>query len=81
MLQNPPERSIAKKTREIVLGWSAAASTKGLGGYYLSGSQTSPLPESAFSITLSAYHTKTKEHINTEEMRAVEQVLCTWEDN
>ena len=78
VLKNPPERSIAQKTREVVLAWFDAASTKDLGGYYLSGSQTSPLPESAFSITLPPHLTKTKEHINTEAMRAVEQVLLYW---
>ena len=78
VLKHPPERSIAQKTREVVLAWSDAASTKGLGRYYLSGSQTSPLPESAISITLPPHLTKTKEHINTQEMRAVEQVLLYW---
>ena len=58
--------------------WSNAASTKGLGGYSLSGSQTSPLPESALAITLPPHLMKTKEHINTEEMGAVEQVLLYW---
>ena len=74
VLQNPPERAIARKTREVVLAWSDAASRKGLRGYSLSGSQTSPRPESAFSITLPPYLAKDKEHINKGEMRAVEQV-------
>ena len=78
VLQNLPERSIAQKTREVVLAWSDATSTKGLGRYYLSRSQTSPLPESAFSISRPPHLTKTKEHINTEEMRAVEQVFLYW---
>ena len=37
-----------------------------------------PSPGSAFSITLSTSVTRAREHINTKEMRAVEQALLHW---
>ena len=75
VLQNTPERSIATRMREVIMAWSDAASTKGLGAFYISTTQTSPHPESAFSIAFPGYLARAREHINTQEMRAVEQVL------
>ena len=78
ILRNAPERSIAQTTRETVLAWSDAASTKGLGGFYLCGKQSTPEPDAAFAITPPSHLVERSEHINTREMRAVEQVLLYW---
>jgi len=51
ILRNAPERSIAQRTRETVLPWSDAASTKGLGGFYLCGKQLTLEPDAAFPIS------------------------------
>ena len=77
-LRHPPERSIATRRREVIRAWSDAASTQGLGGYYLSQSQVHHEPDSAFSIPIPLSIAKGREHINMEEMRAVEQVLLHW---
>ena len=37
-----------------------------------------PRPEAAFAISIPGYLAKVHEHINTQEMRAVEQVLLYW---
>jgi len=78
VLQYPPERSIATRRQEAIRAWSDAASTQGLGGYYLSQSQKHPEPDSAFSIPIPLPIAKGREHINTQEMRAFEQVLLHW---
>ena len=73
-----PERSISNTERERILAWSDTASTKGLGAFYLRQNQLHPQPDSAFSIPLPRSLLKGQEHINTQEMRAVEQVLLHW---
>ena len=78
VLRIAPERSIAKRMREVVSAWSDVASTKGLGAFYISETQASPLPESAFAIALPSHLANINEHINTQEMRTVEQVLLHW---
>jgi len=77
-LSRAPARSIAKRKREVIRAWSDAASTKGLGAFYLSENQSYPERDTAFSIPLPASLAKGREHINTQEMRAVEQVLLHW---
>ena len=78
VLRHSPERSITLKKREVILAWSDASSTKGLGAFYLSGTEMTPRPEAAFAISIPGYLAKVHEHINTQEMRAVEQVLLYW---
>ena len=88
-----PERSISHKTRETISLWSDASCTKGLGAFYIDNREAVPLgsnqqaskqvlaqpqPGSAFSISLPRYIYKAREHINTKEMRAVEQALLYW---
>ena len=78
LLSSPPERSILTRQREQVLTWSDASSTRGLGGFYLRSNDSYPEPGSAFSIPLPRHLSRSREHINTQEMRAVEQVLLYW---
>jgi len=77
----PPERSIENTRRDVIQAWSDAAGTKGLGGYYISPNQAQPEPGAAFSIPIPYSIARGKEHINTQEMRAVEQVLLHWGKN
>lgn len=78
VLSDAPQRSIALHTREIICTWSDAASTKGLGAYFTSPAQPYPQPDSVLSIALPYLATQANEHINTQEMRAVEQILLYW---
>ena len=93
VLNIQPERSIIRQARTLVSLWTDASGTKGLGAYYTIGQEeplagnssspnnpifTQPIPGRAFSITLPRYITRTSEHINTKEMRAVEQALLHW---
>ena len=78
VLQHSPERSIAPRSGDVIRAWSDAASTQGLEGYYLRQGQRHPEPNSAFSIPLPLSIAKGREHINTQEMRAVKQVLLYW---
>jgi len=78
VLKKTPERSIAMKERDVVLAWSDAASTHGLWAFFIDSTQNAPQPGSAFSITFRHHIAKAREHINTQEMRAVEQVLLHW---
>ena len=92
-LKHHPERSIELEDREIVMVWSDAAATKGLGAFYIDkrvanclGTSPSdcgnpceqPYPKAAFSIPLPKFLRRKREHINTMEMRAVEQALLYW---
>ena len=77
-LAGKPERSILTRVRQTISTWSDTASTKGLGGYYTCETQPLPQPDSVFAIILSNNPTRQREHINTQEMRAVEQVLLYW---
>jgi len=78
ILSESPERSIRTRDRNIIRTWTDAASKKGLGGYFLQEGETIPQPGAAFSIRLPRHLGRTKEHINTQEMRAVEQALLYW---
>ena len=93
VLKLEPERSILTQQRQILTMWSDASGTKGLGAYYILGGdweprvrspQTmvapshNPMPGMAFFISLPRYITRTCEHINTKEMRAVQQALLHW---
>jgi len=78
VLSDNPQRSIALQRREIIRTWSDAASTKGLGAYYTCLSLPYPQAHSVLSIALPNSTIHTREHINTEEMRAVEQILLYW---
>lgn len=78
VLSQNPERSIRRREQNKVLTWSDAASTKGLGAFYLYPGELHPQPGAAFSIPLPRQLAQPREHINTQEMRAVEQVLLHW---
>ena len=77
-LMHPPERSIATRRREVIRCWTDAASTRGLGGFYLTHGQARPEQNAAFSIAIPQSLANGREHINTQEMRAVEQMLLYW---
>lgn len=77
-LSEAPERSIADTKGNIMRVWSDAASTNGLGAFYLSPNQHKPDPDAAFCIPLPRSVATPREHINTTEMRGVEQVLLHW---
>ena len=70
--------SILTRQREQVLTWYDASSTRGLGGFYLRRNESHPVPGAAFSIPLPRHLARSREHINTQEMRSVEQVLLYW---
>ena len=78
MLSHSPERSISNSGRDIVSVWTDVASTKGLGAFFLRSGERSPHSGSAFSIHLPRHLMRAREHINTQEMRAVEQALLYW---
>jgi len=82
-----------KEEQSRVRMWSDASGTKGLGAFYITEHNTGlssqspaiivsqalpPRPGAAFSISLPHYIFKTREHINTKEIRAVEQALLHW---
>ena len=88
-----PEQSIKRRDRETISLWSDAAGRKRLGTFYMDSSQNkggggkpdtrqnfcpTPLPSAAFSIPLPPYLRRMNEHINTKEIRAVEQALLYW---
>ena len=77
-LRHPPGRSITTTRGKVIRAWSDAASTQGLEGYYLSQSQVHPEPDSAFTIPIPLSIAKGREHLNTQEMCAVKQVLLHW---
>jgi hypothetical protein len=62
--------------------YSDASSLKGLGGYFLRGNETTAelTVEKAFSVALPRHllQRRPTEHINTRELRAVEQCLLHW---
>jgi len=78
VLSGAPEWFIATHARETIFIWTDAASSKGLGAFYTMNTQLTPQPESAFSILLLTSQTHAREHINTLEMRAVEQAILYW---
>jgi len=93
VLARAPEWSIQQERRDTVALWSDASGTKGLGAFYTRpkrgerGGKSSPnsnpetrvpVPGHSTSISLPCYLNKNKEHINTKEMRAVEQALLLW---
>ena len=80
-LWQPRERSIARRRRTVIRPWFNAASTQGLGGYSLSQSQVQSELHSAFSIVILLSIAKGRDHINTQDMRAVEQVPLHWASN
>jgi len=78
VLKTTPEHSIAMRKHDVVLAWSDTASTQGLGAFFIDSTQEAPQPGSAFSISFSHHIAKAREHINTQDMRAVKQVLLHW---
>ena len=78
VLKKTPERSIAMRKHDVILAWSDAASAQGLGAFFIDSTQETPQPRSAFSIRFPHHIAKTREHINTQGMRAVEQFLLHW---
>jgi len=77
LITEPGEIYPSLETNEI-LTWSDAASTKGLGAFYLHPGELHPQPRAASSIPLPRQLAQPRKHINTQEMRAVEQVLLHW---
>ena len=77
-LARNPQRSIALWKRKIICTWSDAASTKGLGAYYTCPARPYPQLDLVLSIALPSPRVHAIEHINTEEMRAAEQILLYW---
>ena len=73
-----PERAISNSDKDIVAAWTDTVSTKGLGTIFLRSGECNPHPGSAFSIHLPRHLMRAREHINTQEMRAVEQTLLYW---
>jgi len=67
-------------TREsgTISAWTEGASSGGLGASYTRETQTSVNPDSGFSIPLHTTAPEVREHINTLEMRAVEQAMLYW---
>lgn len=78
VLSGTPERSITTRDRETILAWTDAASSKGLGAFYISTTQPTVQPSSAFSLALPTTLTQAKHHINYLEMQAVEQTILYW---
>ena len=86
----PPVRSIRGEMRDVIYLWTDASGMKGLGAYYTHGTSTAranqkpnssiqqPQPGKAFSIPLPRHIWRKQEHINTKELRAVEQSLLHW---
>ena len=73
--------SIIKQTKYQNDTWNQPVPitvTKGLGAFYTSRIGQQPKPDTAFSISLPSYIARAREHINTKEMRAVEQALLYW---
>ena len=78
VLSRVPQRSIAKRNMEVIYAWSDVASSGGIGAFYTTESQPHPQAESAFSNPFPYRLTKFQEHINTQEIHGVEQVLLHW---
>ena len=78
VLKLAPQKSIKVQIRETISTWTDAASTKGLGAFFTSIEQPIPQPNSAFCLALPRHLVRKREHINTQEMRAVEQALLYW---
>lgn len=93
LLALAPERSIQKIKRHNIYLWSDASRTKGPGAYFTTADRartevgtsqgssiavSHPIPGAAFSISLPRFINRNNEHINTKEMRAVEQALLHW---
>lgn len=91
-----PERTIQHRKRDTIALWSDASTIKGLGAFYISTRMTEPgietfhtskispphpFPGAAFSMSIPRYISRNREHINTKEMRAVEQALLHWGRN
>jgi len=64
--------------RDVIQAWSDAAGRNGLGGSYISPNQAQREPGAPFSISILYSITQGKEYINTQQMRAVEQLLLPW---
>jgi len=77
-LAHNPQWSIALRKWKIIRTWSDATSTKGLGAYYTCPARPYPQPDSVLSIALPSPRVHAREHINTEEMPAAEQILLYW---
>ena len=78
VLKQAPHRSIKLRIRETISTWTDVASTKGLGAFFTSEREPTPQPDSAFCLVLPSHFARRREHINTQEMRAVEQALLYW---
>lgn len=90
VVETAPVRSIRGDRRDVIYLWTDASGTKGLGAYYtceISTAQTNhkpnsctrqPQPGRAFSIPLPRHIWRKREHINIQELRAVEQALLHW---
>lgn len=77
------ERLFLPMARKEFAMWTDAAGTKGIGGYYIPGDSRENdwqrvCLTRAFALALPRHIENKREHINTKEMRAVEQGLLRW---
>lgn len=75
------ERRFLPVARQQYVMWTDASGLKGLGGYYQAlgcDHQKDIQPAEAFMLALPRHIEHRNEHINTKEMRAVEQGLLRW---
>ena len=77
------ERLFLPTSRNQVSMWTDAAGSQGIGGYFITGDPGAYCPRKlcltqAFALAFPRHIQKKKEHINTKEMRAVEQGLLRW---
>jgi len=78
VLRGEPRRSIPTREQETISTWADGSCTKGIGAFYKCATQPLPQVDSAFAIELPSNLSRRREHINTQEMRAVEQGLLHW---
>ena len=81
------ERVFMPQARKNFAMWTDAAGLKGLGGYFIANPDKCGTaahhpgliqPEEAFMVALPRHIDQRQEHINTKEMRAVEQGILRW---
>jgi hypothetical protein len=77
LLPTSPATRFLRRDRTTIFAWSDASGTKGMGVYYrLPNQDLHHITESQVFSAQSPRHIQQKrEHINTKEMRAVEQCL------
>ena len=75
------ERRFMPVDQRIIAMWTDASGLNGLGGYFIAEQSRSTKdirPTEAFMLAVPRQIQRMQEHINTKEMRAVEQGLLRW---